>query len=159
MNSIIMESEQHHAQENDFGNGQWGDINGYTASQHQSPVHEYTGFGFTVPGTVPIEPAYNRTIPPPFTTHQQLQPLLVPQWPSMMISPSSFTPSNVPTAPVAAPVSAPVVSQPAHTTSTPRRTLTDADRRRMCVYHEDNPTVKQTEIGGRMTPSPNCIAH
>jgi hypothetical protein len=31
--------------------------------------------------------------------------------------------------------------------STPRRTLTDDDRRRMCQYHEDNPTVKQTEIG------------
>jgi hypothetical protein len=26
--------------------------------------------------------------------------------------------------------------------------LTDQDRRRMCQYHEDNPTVKQTEIGG-----------
>ncbi|KAL9118945.1 MAG: hypothetical protein Q9187_004503, partial [Circinaria calcarea] len=28
-----------------------------------------------------------------------------------------------------------------------RRTLTDQDRRRMCQYHEDNPSVKQTEIG------------
>ncbi|KAK2753663.1 hypothetical protein FQN55_000026 [Onygenales sp. PD_40] len=31
--------------------------------------------------------------------------------------------------------------------STPRRTLTDNDRRRMCLYHEENPHVKQTEIG------------
>ncbi|KAI5779202.1 hypothetical protein DFH27DRAFT_489226 [Peziza echinospora] len=29
----------------------------------------------------------------------------------------------------------------------PRRTLTDADRRRMCLFHEENPNVKQTEIG------------
>jgi hypothetical protein len=26
--------------------------------------------------------------------------------------------------------------------------LTDQDRRRMCQYHEENPSVKQTEIGG-----------
>lgn len=41
---------------------------------------------------------------------------------------------------------------PSTTTTTtkstnPRRTLTDADRRRMCLYHEENPNVKQTEIG------------
>jgi hypothetical protein len=30
----------------------------------------------------------------------------------------------------------------------PRRTLTDSDRRRMCQYPEENPSVKQTEIGG-----------
>jgi hypothetical protein len=35
------------------------------------------------------------------------------------------------------------------TSSTPRKTLTDADRRRMCLYAEEHPTVKQTEIGGK----------
>ncbi|EHA19072.1 hypothetical protein ASPNIDRAFT_212059 [Aspergillus niger ATCC 1015] len=30
---------------------------------------------------------------------------------------------------------------------TPRRTLTDEDRRRMCLYHEENKTAKQTDIG------------
>lgn len=37
---------------------------------------------------------------------------------------------------------------PTQATSSPRRTLTDADRRRMCIFHEENPNVKQTEIGG-----------
>jgi len=37
--------------------------------------------------------------------------------------------------------------------STPRRVLTDDDRRRMCEYHESHPGVKQTEIGG-MSPAP-----
>ena len=32
--------------------------------------------------------------------------------------------------------------------STPRRLLTDDDRRRMCEYHERHPGVKQTDIGG-----------
>lgn len=33
------------------------------------------------------------------------------------------------------------------TMPTARRTLTDDDRRRMCLYHQENPHVKQTEIG------------
>lgn len=148
MNTLTMETEQHHGQDNEFGNSQWADISGFNSSQHQSPIHEYNGFGFIAPTTLPIEPSYNRAIPPPFTAHQQLQPLLMPQWPSMMTSQSTFTPSMVPTAPASAPVPASTPSHATHTTSTPRRTLTDADRRRMCVYHEENPTVKQTEIGG-----------
>jgi hypothetical protein len=32
--------------------------------------------------------------------------------------------------------------------STPRPTLTDDDRRRICEYHESHPLAKQTEIGG-----------
>jgi hypothetical protein len=31
--------------------------------------------------------------------------------------------------------------------STPRRTLTDDDRRRMCEYHESHPGVEHAEIG------------
>ncbi|KAI9727681.1 MAG: hypothetical protein M1828_005909 [Chrysothrix sp. TS-e1954] len=31
--------------------------------------------------------------------------------------------------------------------TTPRRTLTDDDRRKMCLYHDENPSKKQTEIG------------
>ena len=37
--------------------------------------------------------------------------------------------------------------------STPRRVLTDDDRRRMCEYHESHPGVKQTDIGGT-SPAP-----
>jgi hypothetical protein len=36
---------------------------------------------------------------------------------------------------------------------TPRRMLTDDDRRRMCEYHESHPGVKQTEIGGMSAAS------
>ena len=35
-----------------------------------------------------------------------------------------------------------------------RKILTDDDRRRMCQYHEDNPKVKQTEIGGTQSHLP-----
>jgi len=88
------------------------------------------------------------------TAHQQLLPLIMPShptWPSMLTNPASYSapPVAIP------PASAPVVKGngtklPAiHATPSPRKTLTDSDRRRMCQYHEENPTVKQTEIGGK----------
>ena len=46
------------------------------------------------------------------------------------------------------PIVTPVSASSIGSGTVPRRTLTDADRRSMCVYHEENPTLKQTEIGG-----------
>ncbi|KAL8773016.1 MAG: hypothetical protein Q9209_002036 [Squamulea sp. 1 TL-2023] len=48
---------------------------------------------------------------------------------------------------VSTPLSAPPPPTPIPTPQSGRRTLTDQDRRRMCQYHEENPSVKQTEIG------------
>ena len=39
--------------------------------------------------------------------------------------------------------------RPDHT-PTPHRFLSYQDRRRICQYHEDNPTVKQSDIGGKL---------
>ena len=66
----------------------------------------------------------------------------------MLTNPASYPPP-----PVAIPVTAPPLVKGSTGkvpggTSTPRKTLTDSDRRRMCQYHEENPSVKQTEIGG-----------
>ncbi|CAN9196467.1 unnamed protein product [Alternaria alternata] len=92
-----------------------------------------------------MEPIYgtgmhppHQTHPTPRTTHPQLQPLIMPQMPQWP-TPLPITPAS------ATPVSA--SSTHSRTSSTPRKTLTDSDRRRMCQYHEENPTVKQTEIG------------
>jgi hypothetical protein len=152
MSQMGMEHEQHH-QDPAFHdpNAPWGDPNAFSHSQHQSPVQEYNGFTFN---PLPMEPMYTAHQPmhPPRTSHQQLHPLIMPQWPSMLTSNSSYVPPTYPTAPVpitpasATPVSA--TSTRSHSTSTPRKTLTDSDRRRMCLYHEEHPTVKQTEIGG-----------
>ncbi|MCJ1230685.1 hypothetical protein MMC12_007359 [Toensbergia leucococca] len=149
MDSIMMKTEQQHHQDDDFQNGQWVDIADYHSSQHQSPAHEYNGFAFVSP----MEPTYNRPIQPSYSTHQSLHPLIMPQWPSMLTNPGSSVPPIMPLPSSLAPASTiasahplpPVASSPAP--STQRRTLTDQDRRRMCQYHEDNPTVKQTEIG------------
>ncbi|KAJ9130653.1 Major centromere autoantigen B [Pleurostoma richardsiae] len=75
-----------------------------------------------------------------------------PTWPSMCTnpSPSSYSPPPVPLPQAPAPLPVPLKttkSPPLHTSSTPRKTMSDDYRRRMCEFAEDNPGMKQTEIG------------
>lgn len=159
MAQIGMEHE-HHLAAHEYGSTDgWVDMNhNYNSSQQQSPIFEHGGYGFMQPlqhNGLP-ESSYSQRILqplPPHTTHQQLQPLIMPSnptWPSMLTNPATY---NAP--PIAIPASAPPLIKgngtklPAiHATPSPRKTLTDSDRRRMCQYHEENPTIKQTEIGG-----------
>ncbi|KAF2757828.1 CenpB-DNA-bind-domain-containing protein [Pseudovirgaria hyperparasitica] len=149
MSQMGMAHDEHHPQHYHDGTGQWmdGPHSYHGTPQHQSPVHEFNGFTFN---PIPMEPIYPQHQYPPRTMHQQLQPLITPQWPSMLTSQSSYVQPIYPTAPgPAPPASTPVSASSTRsgTSSTPRKTLTDLDRRRMCQYHEDHPTVKQTEIG------------
>lgn len=164
MAQVGMDHEHHPAgNENGFGPADgWGDMgHHYNSSQHQSPIYEHGGFGFMQPvhQELPAEPSFNSqriSQPPPnsLPPHQQLLPLIMPShptWPSMLTNPASY-----PQPPVAIPpTSAPLAKEnnaklPAiHATPTPRKTLTDSDRRRMCQYNKDHPNVKQTEIGGK----------
>lgn len=165
---LSMESEQqHHGSENEQGEFQWMSMGGYpnNGAQATSPVlPEYNTY-YAPSGVMPIEPApfYGMGRPPPYNSQQQLQPLhplIVPQWPSMLSSQSSYSTPSIPTTSTTTPVSAAsavsAVSSSSHSLqirqtttggNTPRRTLTDDDRRRMCQYAEDNPGVKQTDIG------------
>ncbi|KAI8941113.1 hypothetical protein NX059_002351 [Plenodomus lindquistii] len=156
MSQLQMDHEQHHQDHFDDHNAGWHESGGYHPHHHQSSVQDYNGFNGYAP--LAMEPMYGTSMHPPHpttrTTHSQLQPLIMPQmpqWPSMLTSQSTYQPSLFPSAPVpitpasATPVSA--SSTHSRTSSTPRKTLTDSDRRRMCQYHEENPTVKQTEIG------------
>lgn len=83
--------------------------------------------------------------------HPQLPMLITPShtpshpWPSMLIGPGSYAPAP-PTAPAVAPA-APSKAQRNSGNATPRKTLTDDDRRRMCQFAEDHPTMKQADIG------------
>ncbi|KAI1327861.1 hypothetical protein F5Y16DRAFT_181679 [Xylariaceae sp. FL0255] len=86
---------------------------------------------------------YGTQLPPPPIIPTQGQ---VP-WPSLQTNPSQsyhHAPVTIPPAP------APVRQQPklpTINTSQPRRTLTDHDRREMCKYADENPGVKQHDIG------------
>lgn len=127
----------------------------YSHSHHGTPAQEYQGFNFTSPH-MPMEPSAfsnNATHRP---MHQGLQ-LVMPQWPSMLASqgPSSYQPmyaqpvqSVQPIQPLSAgPVQTPVSATSSRSATTPRKTLTDLDRKRMCQYAEEHPNSKQTEIG------------
>ncbi|TAQ87760.1 hypothetical protein B7494_g3923 [Chlorociboria aeruginascens] len=156
MAQIGMDHEHHNGQENGFGSSDgWVEINnGYNSSQQQSPIYEHGGFGYIQPGHhgVPNDSPFPRMGPPApvHSTHQQLLPLIMPShptWPSMLTNPATYTAPPVAIPPANTSGKGQPKLPAIHATPSPRKTLTDSDRRRMCQYHEDNPSVKQTEIG------------
>jgi hypothetical protein len=156
MGQMDVEGSGHHPQPEDFPPAQWGTLAAFPASPQHSPLHEFNGFNFmhhsrevsmaSMDGTV------GRMEPPatvPSAPAQLETPTVEPQWPNMMAERVEV--SYVPASSLSA--SPPTRSaRRGHTSrsSQPiqRKTLSDADRRRMCVYHEENPNIKQTEIGG-----------
>ncbi|KAL8785100.1 MAG: hypothetical protein Q9195_008772 [Heterodermia aff. obscurata] len=160
---MAMKTEHHHGlpQAEDFGSDHWVEIAG--ESPHNSPLHDFNGFGYISP-SLPQDSPHNRSYQNSYFVPHPLHPLNIPQWPSQLTNPSEHSPPVPIPAPSVRPI-APATSipalQPARAASvtpapdpkphppqpTARKTLTDNDRRRMCQYHEDNPSVKQTEIG------------
>ncbi|KAL8928139.1 MAG: hypothetical protein Q9172_001049 [Xanthocarpia lactea] len=135
---------------------------------HQSPLHDFSNYYISSsPSQLHHESIYSRPAAISQPLNPPLYPLIVPQWPSQLTNPSLSPPSSQPLSSSSAPAQTPrpilPLSTPVDNTSTPlsappaptpiptpqsgRRTLTDQDRRRMCQYHEENPSVKQTEIG------------
>ncbi|EFQ98035.1 hypothetical protein MGYG_01073 [Nannizzia gypsea CBS 118893] len=143
-----MDTETPPMQDHDFVSSQWVDMGGYAATQHHQ-LTDYTGFQFGSSPIMPMEPAYSMSMPQPYTTQHLIPLTMSSQWPSMLSTQPGFAPMPVapmPITPIPPPlqhVQAPQMATP----PTPRRTLTDAERRRMCLYHQENPHVKQTEIG------------
>lgn len=134
----------------------WNHFPHHPHSHHGTPAQEYTGFNFTSP-QLPMEPSAFSSSIHSRPMHQQLQPLVMPQWPSMLNSQPHSTyqpmyPQPVqPIQPMSiGPLATPVSATSSRSTSTPRKTLTDLDRKRMCQYAEEHPNSKQTEIGGTL---------
>lgn len=146
-----MDTEATQIQDHEFGASPWVDMGGYPTAHHHT-LGDYTGFTYTSSPMMPVEPAYSMSMPQPYNSQHLLPLAMSSQWPSMLSTQAGYTPMPVAPAPVQPktplqPIPSPQVSTP----PTPRRTLTDSDRRRMCLYHQDNPHVKQTEIGGERT--------
>jgi len=142
---------------NAYGTESWVDMSSYT----QTTMPDY-GSNFYMPpithglpseslSRMPPPPPPQPTMHPPHQTHPQLPMLMVPShptWPSLLTHPNTTSFSAPPIA--IPPLSTGAAMPKSHrsmTQSTPRKTLTDDDRRRMCEYAEANPGVKQTEIG------------
>lgn len=153
-----MDAETQHPQDHDFGNAHWVEMVAFNSGPH--PLGDFQGFTFGSSPVMPMEPYSMPTMPQSYAPHQMGGggagtggPLtMAPQWPGMLSTQPNYAP--VPLAPMPIPASVAHL-QNMHTTHvssapTPRRTLTDADRRKMCMYHEKYPHVKQTEIGGKL---------
>ncbi|KAK3713022.1 hypothetical protein LTR37_008707 [Vermiconidia calcicola] len=134
---------------------QWGQSpHVYPHSHHGTPAQEYSGFNFSTP-QMPMESTGFSSSIHQRPMAQQLQPLIMPQWPSMLNSQVHSQPYQpvfpqpvLPMQPTSiGPLQTPISATSTRSTSTPRKTLTDADRKRMCQYAEDHPNSKQTEIG------------
>ncbi|KAJ5255454.1 hypothetical protein N7497_007059 [Penicillium chrysogenum] len=148
MEEPTMETEPHSGPEGEFPHSPWVEIGTFTSPQHSPPMPEYSGFDYG-PSQLMAVDSYGMSIPPPYAS----MPLPMPShsWPSMLTTHSPFAASGLPvcTTPTSVSPSAPMppVRKTSTGGSTPRRTLTDDDRRQMCIYHEENKTAKQTDIG------------
>ena len=149
----------------DFASDHIVEMTGDNHSPDDSPPHEFTStFDFPSPLYTQSDSMYSSA--PYQTSYSAPQPLhplnTATLWPSQLTNPSGSSPPQMlplqprPLAPItqdapATPAKEPTPppAKPTHTLPTSRKTLTDNDRRRMCKYHEENPTVKQTEIGGK----------
>ena len=153
------------------GQGQWMGMPGYQSSSHAPPTQMsdyHHGYDYATPA-MPMEPAYNMPLRQPhFAGSHPLPPppLIMPHtalWPSMLTgnqssasSSHSYQPHILPALPVHTPLSAGSNQTPVDITPTSaksnssRRKLTDDERRQMCVEAEQNPGMKQTQIGGKL---------
>ncbi|EWC44063.1 hypothetical protein DRE_01415 [Drechslerella stenobrocha 248] len=128
--------------------GQWVGLGQPDCGHPAPPASEYGMYGFV--DTTPQLPHESSFRMPTAGAggHPHSFYSTFPQWP--------VASSAQPLEPIAA-ITIPSVTSTApsrrassasnHGTGSSRRTLTDADRRRMCLYHEQHPHVKQTEIG------------
>lgn len=153
--SPTMETETHHGPDSEFGHSPWVDLGAFTSPHNSPPIPEYSGFDYGPSPLMTVDAvSYGMSIPPPYAS----MPLAMPShsWPSMLANQSPFHESGMPPAPVPTSVSPsapmPLIRRTSTGGSTPRRTLTDEDRRLMCLYHEENKTAKQTDIGGTFPP-------
>jgi hypothetical protein len=169
MAQIGIDHENHMAGNENYGASDgWVDLShSYNSSQHQSPIYEHGGFQFMqqpAQSQGPMEPSFathrmpQSSPPNSLPPHQQLLPLIMPShptWPSMLTNPANYSAPPVAIPPAIAPQGKANngKTHSGHSAPTPRKTLTDSDRRRMCQYHEDHPSTKQTDIGGMISRS------
>lgn len=150
--STAMETESHTAPDSEFAHSPWVELGTFTSPHNSPPMPEYSGFDYGHSPLMAVDATYGMSIPPPYAS----MPLPMPShaWPSMLTHQSAFHESGLPPVSVPTSVSPSAPTPPIRKTSTggstPRRTLTDEDRRQMCLYHEENKQAKQTDIGGKV---------
>jgi hypothetical protein len=93
-----------------------------------------------------LEPTHDMSITPSYSTFNSIPPMY--SCPDLFnIQPSYQEISLSPAAPLLVSIR-PFHITPATSAATPRRKLTDEDRRQICLYHEENKLAIQADIGG-----------
>lgn len=159
--SMNMPPEHQDSHHSGYGQSGWMNMsNAYSSSPQtsMSPMHEFPPFEYHPTTPMPMEPSYTMPRPSPFAaSHAQMPPpLIMPHsglWPSMLASQpqSNYQIPILPSGVLQTPLSASTGSDMTPTSakaSNSRRKLTDDERRQMCIEAEQNPTMKQTQIGG-----------
>lgn len=151
----------HDSHDSGFHGTHWMGLGDY-APHEQQQSHGHSGFpsyGYQAP-PLPMEPSYTMSRPPPYASASQSHmppPLIMPQhhniWPSMLAnSNGTYQTPILPAVTIPTPISATSIGSDltplSAKSSTSRRKLTDDERRLMCLEAENNPTMKQTQIGG-----------
>ncbi|KAJ4512486.1 hypothetical protein HRR83_007002 [Exophiala dermatitidis] len=168
---IKMKKEHQDANHSGYSHSGWvGMSTAYSSSPQPtlSPMHEFPGFDYHTTTPMPMEPSYIVSRPSPFAaSHAQMPPpLIMPHnalWPSMLASQPQHTyhtpiiPSGTLQTPLSASTGSDVTPTSAKTT-TSRRKLTDDERRQMCIEAEQNPTMKQTQIGAKFNVERSTVS-
>lgn len=158
-----MSPGHHESRGSSYNNDSWiglGGGYGQSGQQHGSQAQsDYHGYDYPSSTPMPMEPSYTMSRPPPYAAPQHSQmppPLVMPQhnmWPSMLANSSNYPQPILPAVSVQTPLSATSIGSDMTPTSakttTSRRKLTDEERRLMCLEAENNPTMKQTQIGAK----------
>ncbi|EPQ63700.1 hypothetical protein BGT96224_5103, partial [Blumeria graminis f. sp. tritici 96224] len=161
----MTQNETNHEPQNNISyceNEDWVNLySNYDSSQPLPPIvfknSELTYWQPLLPYDIEQSHDTCRRIVPAYANYDGISSFITPEhqnWPYVLSEPERYQ-TIVTTAPPVASISKLKVvgskSRANHSTSSPRKTLTHNDRRRMCQYHEENPTVKQTEIGGEIS--------
>lgn len=155
---LAMPPSQHEHHASGYNNDSWTGLGGYAGGVHQGQGNDYQ-YDYASSAPMPMEPNYSINRRPSYAppTHQMPPPLVMPVhghgiWPSMLAN-SSYQQSILPSANVQTPISATSITSDmtptSAKTSTSRRKLTDEERRLMCLEAENNPSMKQTQIGAK----------
>ncbi|VDB89128.1 Bgt-5103 [Blumeria graminis f. sp. tritici] len=159
----MTQNETNHEPQNNISyceNEDWVNLySNYDSSQPLPPIvfknSELTYWQPLLPYDIEQSHDTCRRIVPAYANYDGISSFITPEhqnWPYVLSEPERYQ-TIVTTAPPVASISKLKVvgskSRANHSTSSPRKTLTHNDRRRMCQYHEENPTVKQTEIGAK----------
>ncbi|KAF3937079.1 hypothetical protein ABW19_dt0206746 [Dactylella cylindrospora] len=127
--------------------GQWVGLEQADCSQTAAPTNEFGMYGF-MDTTQQLPPESSFRLPTGGAASHNFYSTFS-QWPLASTTAQAMESITAATIPSATTTTAPTRRTSSSSTGTgnSRRTLTDADRRRMCLYHEQHPNVKQTEIG------------